>query len=119
MSDERIDESKLSVWDVNDLEEYEGVYYFGFSEGEYQVLNNEDLQDRSSKELKIMRNEIFARYGYQFIPEGEMDKHFKAKDWYFGQNKDVNHLITAIEKVNITIIQEEEARRKKQNGKDR
>lgn len=36
MEDEQIDESKVSPWIVDDRTDYEGVYFFGISEGESQ-----------------------------------------------------------------------------------
>jgi hypothetical protein len=37
MGDERIDENKISAWNVESINEYEGIYFFGYSEVESQM----------------------------------------------------------------------------------
>jgi len=61
----------------------------------YPVLQN----------LKIMRNEIFARYGYQFKTK-DMADYFGAKDWYVPQYDDVTARLTETERINVALIQE-------------
>ncbi|NQX81571.1 MAG: YARHG domain-containing protein [Flavobacteriaceae bacterium] len=218
MCDERIDESKINVWNVKHLNDYEGIYFFGFSEGESQitlsidkdiicaqlksykwekgnegqvgwhtkylnytnvkiegskffsdqsngefvtynnqkclklenpptiivqkegeyelgifgddnlskyysgkfiytifnVVNDDYLKSLTIEDLQIMRNEIFARYNYIFKSGGKMNTYFKGQDWYIGVNKNVDQLLTDIEKYNITYIKkaEQEKRRK-------
>ena len=41
-------------------------------------LNPEELRKMSLAELQIMRNEIFARYGYKFKQGGKMDSYFSS-----------------------------------------
>ena len=55
--------------------------------------------------LKIMRNEIFARHGYKFKTT-DMASYFDAKDWYVPQYDDVTSRLTEIERINIALIQE-------------
>jgi len=55
--------------------------------------------------LKIMRNEIFARHGYKFKTT-DMTNYFGAKDWYVPQYDDVTSRLTEIERINIALIQE-------------
>jgi hypothetical protein len=73
-----------------------------------QFLEAGELSQYSKKELKIMRNEIFARYGYIFREGGEMDRYFRDKDWYSAQHVNVDDFLTAIEKANIRLILEAE-----------
>ena len=68
-------------------------------------LTEKELCKMSKYELKIMRNEIFARYGYKFIEGGTMDKYFSHKDWYRGDYDNVDDFLTPIEKHNINLIQ--------------
>jgi len=75
-----------------------------------QELNPDELRKMSSEELKIMRNEIFARYGYIFKEGGEMEKYFKKQRWYQPQHTDVNDFLTSLEKRNIRLIKTEEER---------
>jgi len=52
--------------------------------------------------LEIMRNEILARYGYQF--NDEMAGYFVDQEWYAPQSSDVSGKLTEIERINISII---------------
>nr|AOE11552.1 hypothetical protein [uncultured bacterium] len=67
-------------------------------------LDEDDLINLSKNELKIMRNEIFARYGYIFREGGEMNDYFKDQKWYTPKYKNVNSKITNLEKFNIKKI---------------
>ena len=51
-----------------------------------------------------MRNEIFARYGYKFEPNGYMDQHFSDQRWYQPQYEDVTSFLTDIEIQNVNQI---------------
>ena len=62
----------------------------------------------SRNELKLMRNEIFARYGYKFEPNGRMDKHFTEKPWYLPEHEDVTPFLTNIEVQNVNQIKSTE-----------
>jgi hypothetical protein len=46
-----------------------------------RLLTSADLQGRSAWELTLLRNEIYARHGRQFI-EPELQRHFKSQSWY-------------------------------------
>ena len=59
--------------------------------------------------LKIMRNEIFARHGYKFKTT-DMANYFGTKDWYIPQYDDVTSRLSEIERINIALIQELEKR---------
>ncbi len=70
-------------------------------------LRNEDLENKSEWELRIMRNEVFARYGYIFkMPE--LKDYFLSQNWYVPQSEDVNNLLTPLEKDNIEKIKRHE-----------
>lgn len=73
-------------------------------------LEPSELAKMSSDKLRIMRNEIFARYGYKFKEGGEMDTYFKKQSWYKAQHTDVNDFLTELEKRNIQLIRSEEQR---------
>ncbi len=93
-----------------------------FKETEFEIIPLHRLASLSLEELKIMRNEIFARYGYIFKKGGEMDTYFNKQDWYLGikkkegvgiNNDDPDNYLTAIEKANLkNILKEEEKKRK-------
>ena len=69
-----------------------------------RIVEYEELKHYNSQELKIMRNEIFARHGYIFRSGGEMEAYFKQQPWYQPRYSDVNKYITAIETENIKRI---------------
>lgn len=51
-------------------------------------LTEADLKDLTWKELGLARNEIYARYGYDFSNE-ELADYFNSKSWYKGTTTDV------------------------------
>lgn len=80
-------------------------YFSGnYPQASMRLLGREELASLSKQELKRMRNEIFARYGYRFIPGGEMDTYFNQQDWYAGQHANVDTFLTEVEKENVQLI---------------
>ncbi len=78
-----------------------------YPEASTRYLNDSDLEKKSTKELKIMRNEIFARHGYLFEP-GDMKDYFTKQSWYQPKSADVGSLLSPIEQANIQRIKEYE-----------
>ena len=79
-----------------------------FINGDYKLascrpLKNNDLVDLTKNELRLMRNEIFARYGYKFNSI-DLQKHFLSKEWYNGYASNVDTYLTDVEKKNIKLI---------------
>ncbi len=68
-----------------------------------RLLTNNDLEYLTKEELRIMRNEIFARYNYKF-KSIDLQKHFLSKEWYRGYTSKVDFYLTDIEKKNIELI---------------
>lgn len=80
--------------------------------GEYPVVSERlisaaEIAGCSKEELKIMRNEIFARHGYIFKTK-DMKTYFGKQKWYKGKYYDVNNLLSDIEIYNIKVIQQVE-----------
>ncbi|MBU2914857.1 YARHG domain-containing protein [Reichenbachiella agariperforans] len=71
-------------------------------------LSEADLEGKSLSELRILRNEIFARHGYIFKSQ-DLKEHFSKTDWYNPQHSDVNHLLTEQDKSQIELILKREA----------
>ncbi len=67
-------------------------------EGNMWVSSHLTIED-----LDIMRNEIFAEYGYKFKSE-KWQNYFKKKQWYFPQHDNVDKFLSDIEKENIQTI---------------
>lgn len=80
----------------------------------YPFTANEELDESfledvfTLDELKIMRNEIFARHGYIFSTDA-MKKHFSMQTWYKGTKTNVDNLLNSIEKKNVATIKKAEA----------
>lgn len=76
--------------------------------GKYQIaseriLSENDIANIDKYELKLMKNEIFARYGYIFKTP-EMKAYFESQNWYKPKYDDVTSYLTEIEKNNIALI---------------
>jgi hypothetical protein len=78
-----------------------------YPEASNRNLTSEDLAGKSLWELKIMRNEIFARYGYKFKSQ-DMKEYFGKQKWYKPQYDDVTSKLTEVENANIKMIKEYE-----------
>lgn len=87
----------------------EELYFSGkYPQASLRFLESDELKKMSKQELKIMRNEIFARYGYKFIPNGAMDQYFRKQKWYKPTYKNVMEFLTEIELQNIKLIRDYE-----------
>lgn len=74
-----------------------------YPEGSTRILQPSDISGKSKNELRIIRNEIFARHGYLFKSDDLRD-HFGNQPWYIGRHTDVNNQLSAIEKQNIEFL---------------
>ena len=68
-----------------------------------RLLNADELVNKSQKDLRIMRNEIYARHGFIFKSQ-EMSSYFSSQLWYTPQYDNVIDMLSAIEKENIAMI---------------
>lgn len=82
------------------LEKPKGKY----PESGFVKLTAEDLKGLSKVDLKLMRNELFARKGYVFKKGGKMDAYFSNQDWYSEIPKKDALDFNSIEKHNIELI---------------
>ncbi|MCK5050295.1 MAG: YARHG domain-containing protein [Candidatus Cloacimonetes bacterium] len=67
------------------------------------IAQNSTLAKYSKFELKEIRNEIFASYGYIFKSE-KWRNYFEYRKWYKAQFEEVNESLSMIEKMNIEKI---------------
>ena len=74
-----------------------------------RLLVREDIFEMDAAELKIVRNEIFARYGYIFRSE-DLKKHFEGQSWYKPSSAEVTHLLSDLEKKNVAFVRQWESR---------
>lgn len=77
-----------------------------YPEGSDELLSEDDLDGYSAEELKIIRNEIYARHGYIF-QAADLIEHFSGESWYDGTNASataVYNTFSEIEKKNVELI---------------
>jgi hypothetical protein len=68
-----------------------------------EKINNTFLQLYKKDDLQLIKNEIYARYGFIFKSEN-LKKHFSSKAWYKPQYNNVDEYLSDIEKYNIKVI---------------
>ncbi len=73
------------------------------------LLKEADLEGLSAEELRLKRNEIFARHGYIFKDKA-LTGYFSKFDWYKPQNKDVTAMLSETERKNSELIKTMEAK---------
>ena len=99
-----VDEEKVYQYLQYNVDTFIKIPLGKHPETSFVKLSKKDLESYTKSELKIMRNEIFARKGYSFKAGGEMDLYFSQQDWYnsLEKKKDIN--VDDIEKHNIDLI---------------
>lgn len=84
------------------------VFKYNPKAGEYpqsstKLLAEKDVENMERDELRIMRNEIYARHGYSFkLPD--MREHFNRLDWYMPIATNIKTQLTETEKKNAALI---------------
>ena len=74
-----------------------------YPQGSTRLLTADDLADKTPWELKVMRNEIYARHGYIF-KNPELKDYFERQSWYEPIYEDVTNLLSNVEKENIAFL---------------
>ena len=69
-----------------------------------QALTMGQLFRFSDEDLRMMRNEIYARRGLRFSKDGKIQKHFESKDWYHPEADNVSDRLTELDALNIAMI---------------
>jgi hypothetical protein len=75
---------------------------FIFSDSDRRLLTVAELQGLSSEQLRIARNEIYARKG-RYFKDGSLTAHFSQFSWYQPNRWDVT--LNDIEHANVRLIQ--------------
>lgn len=74
-------------------------------------LEEDDLINFTKSELALIRNEIYAKYGYKYQSEPYMT-YFNNKEWYYGHREEVDYEeLTLAEQSNINLIKSLEKRK--------
>ena len=93
-----------TVWGQNSLKNV-------INNGNLTVLDStierNELFDLSQSELRILRNTIYAKYGYIF-KSVDLQNHFAEFSWYQAKNTNVDNYFSSIDKENIIRIQQRE-----------
>ncbi len=72
--------------------------------GTKMVLKNDDFKGLNVHQLSYLRNEFFARKGYEFRSK-RLNEYFSVQDWYKPTTKDdVTNQLSEIEQLNIKTI---------------
>jgi hypothetical protein len=72
-----------------------------------RLIERNELFDLSPNDLRILRNTIFAKYGYTF-KSPDLQKHFSKFPWYQAKNANVDIYFSSIDTENISQIQQRE-----------
>lgn len=72
-----------------------------------RILDYNDISGLSKSERRIVRNWIFARYGYAF-KSPELQRYFGRKSWYTPMHSDVSSRLSKIERQNVAFIKQYE-----------
>lgn len=70
-------------------------------------LTESDLNGLSQWQLKLLRNEVFARHGYIF-QSADMQQVFSQYSWYTPAYSDVTSMLSHTEQYNVTLIKRHE-----------
>jgi uncharacterized membrane protein len=71
-----------------------------------KVLSEGDIATLTKEQLRLARNEIFARHGYVF-QSADLQKYFSSKSWY-NADPSYNRTLNEAEKENVNLIQARE-----------
>jgi hypothetical protein len=86
---------------------------FIFADSSTRTLTRAELEKLSKDELRIARNEIFARYGRKFTDE-KLQNYFASKSWYTPKyepqdfDSKMQKILNQTEKDNVELIKEYE-----------
>lgn len=77
-----------------------------FPDSDSRLLTEQDIQGLSAWELKVARNEIYARHGRRFNSQ-ELQNYFDSRDWYQGTvapGDFTDEMLSEIELANVRFL---------------
>jgi len=92
---------------IEEFDDIKKIYYRDYPFISKRKLDFEKIHEYNSRELRIMRNEIFAVHGYVFNSP-DLREYFGNKKWYTPISKRVVNNLSEIEKYNVRLILERE-----------
>ena len=100
-----------SDYDTDDSDSYdEEEEEYIFPESDSRLLKKSELKNCSAEELRLGRNEIYARYGRKF-QDAKLQEYFDSMSWYTGfiEPEDFDEsVLNKYEKKNLKIIKKYE-----------
>lgn len=109
LKEKELDMQKNSQGSVNNEGNSSAGNFSIYPQASERYLTSDDVSNLTGWELKIMRNEIFARHGYKFKTE-EMRNYFMYEKWYVPRYDNVDDMLSDVEKKNIELIKRYESR---------
>lgn len=67
-------------------------------------ITNEDLNQFSMEQIDYLRNEIYARHGYQFVKNMTMKSYFESRTWYTANPDFSSDSFNRFESENVNVI---------------
>lgn len=77
--------------------------YYLIPNSDYKYLTYDDIAGLSQKELRLARNEIYARHGYIFNSK-DLQNYFSSQSWYSPNPNYSDSDLSAIEKANVDFL---------------
>jgi hypothetical protein len=68
-----------------------------------RLIRDADLRGLSRHELRLIRNEIYARHGYVFN-SADLQQHFLQQPWYRPDQTFAEDRLSAIERANVALL---------------
>lgn len=78
-----------------------------------RYLSNSDVSGFSARQLRLLRNTVFAKYGRVFLKDADLQTYFNAKSWYVPNDNYTSGTdyveLTAADEANLDVIKAAEA----------
>jgi len=84
------------------------VRQFIFADSDQRALSWDELTGLSGSELRVARNEIYARHG-RIFKDQQLAQYFSQFSWYSPTQTEVH--LSDLERKNVTLIQQAESSR--------
>lgn len=72
------------------------------------ILDYSQIEGLSKEELRVLRNEIYARHGHIFKSQ-DLREYFNRFNWYSPEVENATNRLTEIEKKNVEFLKEQES----------
>ncbi len=100
---QRIEQDKNKPQSNNKIRRDYSGSFGSYPEGSKRYLDYNDIYGKTKWQLRVMRNEIFARHGYIF-QSADLRNHFNKQPWYYPAYNDVTGMLSNVEKYNVDFI---------------